>query len=102
MIGRRPRRSLRRPHHGLTNTQSVAEVAKIVDTWNGVMPICRAAGGRMLNSIDWPMPMQTRQHEQQAQRARVLDPCEEIHRGDAETRRRAGSASRQSCSDPVR
>jgi hypothetical protein len=32
MIGRRPRTSLRRPHHGLTNTQMVAEVAKIVDT----------------------------------------------------------------------
>ena len=32
MIGRRPRTSLRRPHHGLTNTQMLAEVAKMVDT----------------------------------------------------------------------
>src|SRR5262249_54089397 len=61
MIGRRPCTSLRRPHHGLTTTQMLAEVAKMVDTWNGVMPIARAAGGRMLNSIDCPMPMQTRQ-----------------------------------------
>ena len=70
MIGRRPRKSLRRPHHGLTNTQMLAEVAKIVDTWKGVMPMARAAGGGMLNHIDCPMPMQTR-HTKRMRSARL-------------------------------
>ena len=60
MTGRRPARSLRRPHAGLTNTHSEADVAKIVETWNGVMPISRDAGGRIENSIDCPMPTDTR------------------------------------------
>jgi len=58
--------SLRRPHIGLTNTQIDADVAKIVDTWNGEMPMARAAGGKMENSIDCPMPMHTRQPKSSA------------------------------------
>src|SRR4051812_9073797 len=61
ITGRRPAPSLRRPQAGLTNTHSDAEVAKMVETWNGVMPISRAAGGRIENSIDCPMPTETRQ-----------------------------------------
>ena len=87
MIGRRPRTSLRRPHHGLTNTQMLAEVAKMVDTWNGVMPIERAAGGRMLNSIDCPMPMQTRQRNSR-RRARACGEAMAI-REDVPTATRA-------------
>src|SRR5262245_51561157 len=60
MIGRRPTTSLRRPHHGDTNTQSVADVAKIVEMRNGVRPSSRAAGGNVEKSTDWPMPMHTR------------------------------------------
>ena len=60
MIGRRPTTSLRRPHHGETNTQSVADVAKIVEMRNGVSPSSRAAGGSVESSTDWLMPMQTR------------------------------------------
>ena len=71
MTGRRPQTSLRRPHIGLTNTHRLAEVAKMVDTWNGEMPISRAAGGRMENSIDCPRPTQTRQTKRMRKARRV-------------------------------
>ena len=67
---RRPVTSLRRPHIGLRKTQIDAETAKMVDTWNGLMPISRAAGGRMENSIDCPMPTQTRQVNSRAKARR--------------------------------
>lgn len=74
ITGRRPATSLRLPHAGLTNTHSDAEVAKISDTWNGEMPISRAAGGRIENSIDCPMPIEIRQAKSSASsRLNTLD-----------------------------
>src|ERR1700687_4962435 len=72
MTLRRPATSLRRPHIGLTNTQMDADVAKIVDTWDGEIPMARAAGGRIEKSIDCPIPIHTRQTNS-SRKARVCD-----------------------------
>ena len=45
----------------LMKTQIVADVAKMVETWNGDRPISRAAGGRITKSIACPIPTHTRQ-----------------------------------------
>jgi hypothetical protein len=69
MTGRRPTRSLRRPHQGLATTQIVAEAAKMLAMRTGETPSSRAAGGSTANSIDCPMPMHT------SDTKRIAVPC---------------------------
>ena len=50
----------------------------MVDTWNGEMPISRAAGGRMEKSIDCPMPTHPRQMKRRRKAKRLS--ADTVHR----------------------